>query len=220
MAPLLAAESTTFSLDTMGRSLCNTLDEALASAGQTVAGRPRPFDVIIVGGGTFGCVMAEALFVRDATRSRRILVLEQGPFALAEHTQNTPFLGATPNFRVPWVTDPAASPPLNFAGLCYAIGGRSLLWGGWSPEPLHDAANDELGAWPATVIADLQNEYFPSASAEIGVSSTNDFIHGPLHQALRRQLLDGLRGAGAPPGLILNDLPNHPIIRDFLRTHP
>ena len=40
MAPLLASESTSFTLDNMGRFLCNTLQEALDSAAQTVAGRP------------------------------------------------------------------------------------------------------------------------------------------------------------------------------------
>ena len=40
----------------MGRFLCNTLQEALDSAGETVAGHDRGFDTIIVGGGTFGCV--------------------------------------------------------------------------------------------------------------------------------------------------------------------
>jgi hypothetical protein len=34
--------------------------------------------------------------------------------------------------RVPWVNHPA----LNYLGLIFAIGGRSLTWGGWSPELL------------------------------------------------------------------------------------
>ena len=62
MAPLLGSESTTFTLDNMGRFLCNSLQEALDSAGQTVGGRTRAFDTIIVGGGTFGFVVAEHLF--------------------------------------------------------------------------------------------------------------------------------------------------------------
>ena len=54
----LLAETTTFTLDNMGRFLCNTLQEATDSAAVTVAGRPRGFDVIVIGGGTFGAVMA------------------------------------------------------------------------------------------------------------------------------------------------------------------
>jgi choline dehydrogenase-like flavoprotein len=86
------------------------------------------FDVIVIGGGTFGSVVAEHLFVTDNTRSRRILVLEAGPFVLPEHFQNMPFMGGAPDMRVPWVNHPA----LNYSGLIFAIGGRSLTWGGWS----------------------------------------------------------------------------------------
>ena len=95
-------------------------------------GDKRDFDIIIIGGGTFGAVMAEHLFITDATRSRRILVLEAGPFVLPEHVQNMPFMGGAPDLRVPWMNHPA----LNYAGLIFAIGGRSLTWGGWSPEML------------------------------------------------------------------------------------
>ena len=101
MASLLPSESTTFTLDNMGRFLCNTLQEARDSARETVAGKPRGFDVIIVGGGTFGSVVAEHLFITDQTRSHRILVLEAGPFVLPEHVQNMPYMGGTPDMRVP-----------------------------------------------------------------------------------------------------------------------
>ena len=45
MAQLLASEFTSFTLDNMGRFLCNTLQEALDSTTQTIAGRRRDFDV-------------------------------------------------------------------------------------------------------------------------------------------------------------------------------
>jgi hypothetical protein len=128
----LTAESTTFSLDNMGRLVCNTLQEARDSAGLLVGGRRRDFDTIVVGGGTFGCVVAEHLFIADTTRSRRILVLEAGPFVLPEHVQNIPFVApvnGAPDMRVPWVNHPA----LNYAGLLFAIGGRSLAWGDGLP---------------------------------------------------------------------------------------
>ena len=66
MAQLLSSEATSFTLDNMGRFLCNTLQEALDSAAQTVAGRRRDFDVIVIGGGTFGAVVAEHLLVTQA----------------------------------------------------------------------------------------------------------------------------------------------------------
>src|SRR4051794_13306693 len=62
----------------------------------------RAASMLSLGGGTFGSVVAEHLFITDATRSRRILVLEAGPFALPEHAQNMPFMGGAPDMRVPW----------------------------------------------------------------------------------------------------------------------
>jgi hypothetical protein len=207
MSPL-AAESTTFSLDNMGRFICNTLQEAQDSAGQVLGGHPRAFDTIVVGGGTFGSVVAEHLFISDTTRSRRILVLEAGPFVLPEHVQNMPFVApasGAPDMRVPWVNHPA----LNYAGLLFAIGGRSLTWGGWSPEPL----DVELAAWPASTRAEMRARYFAEASRQIGVKETNDFIYGPLHIALRKQLDDGLNVAGNETGFAFNDLLDHPAVR-------
>ena len=52
----LASEYTRFSRDTLGRWVCNLLlEEALASSGV------KPFDVIVIGGGSFGSVFAQRL---------------------------------------------------------------------------------------------------------------------------------------------------------------
>ena len=205
MAILLASESTSFTLDNMGRFLCNTLQEALDSTGEIVGGRRRDFDTIIVGGGTFGAVIAEHLFMTDTTRSRRILVLDAGPFVLPEHVQNLPYMGGAPDMRAPW----SSHPSLSYPGLVFAVGGRSLTWGGWSPELL----DTELSAWPATTRDALRATYFGEASHQIGVKDTNDFIYGPLHTALRKQLFDGLSVAGNETGFTFADLPEHPAIR-------
>jgi len=125
-------QETTFTLDNMGRFLCNTLQEAQDSAAFQVAGKPRNFDTIVIGGGTFGAAIAASLLFADTTHSRRILVLEAGPFALPEHNQNMPYQGGTPDFRKPWDSHPA----LAYQGLLFAVGGRSLAWGGWSPQML------------------------------------------------------------------------------------
>ncbi|QYN33658.1 DUF1080 domain-containing protein [Pseudonocardia sp. DSM 110487] len=233
--PLIDVD-TTFTLDNMGRYVCNTLDEAIASTALLVGGKQRPFDAVVVGGGSFGSVVAAGLFLRDPTRSRRILVLEQGPFILPEHVQNTPFMGGEPGMRAPWVVRPGSDlgyqqGPQSGAGLLYAIGGRSLTWGGWSPELLHDeppgadegvvpGANDEMNGWPPGVVADLQNQYFYDAGEQIGVTASNDFIYGPLHQALRQLLYDGIGGAGGTgtfATLSLQALRNHSAVRVFRR---
>jgi hypothetical protein len=201
----LGSESTTFTLDNMGRFLCNSLQEAFDSTTQTVGGHRRDFDVIVIGGGTFGAVVAEHLFITDSTRSRRILVLEGGPFVLPEHFQNMPYMGGAPDLRVPWVNHPA----LNYAGLIFAVGGRSLTWGGWSPELL----DVEMTAWPPSARNALRNQYFAEASRQIGVKETNDFIYGPLHTALRRQLHAGLTTPGNETGFKFSDLLDHPALR-------
>jgi choline dehydrogenase-like flavoprotein len=220
VAQLLQAEPTSFTLDTMGRDLCNTAQEAIDSAAEAIAGVQRDFDVIIVGGGSFGSEMAARLLSQDQTHSRRILVLEAGPFVLPEHVQNLPFAGGLPNFRRPWVYDPQLEPFYQFQGLLYAIGGRSLAWGGWAPQPLHNPNDDEMVNWPPTVINDLRGGQYLEASDALGVTDTNDFIFGPLHQTLRSQLFAGLNAAGAPAGLILNKLEDHPLVQRYFRDHP
>jgi len=189
----------------MGRFLCNTLQEASDSAAQPVGGRRRDFDVIVIGGGTFGAVVAEHIVVTDRTRSRRILVLEAGPFVLPEHVQNMPFMGGAPDLRVPWVNHPA----LNYSGLIFAVGDRSLTWGGWSPELL----DLEMADWPTTTRNALRTTFFAEASRQIGVKETNDFIYGPLHMALRKQLHAGLKSTGNATGFTFADLLDHPALR-------
>src|SRR5438034_10854537 len=106
MSTLLGSETTSFTLDNMGRYLCNSLQEALDSAGQTLGDQRRDFDVIVAGAGSFGSVIANGLFMKDATHSRRILVLESGPFVLPEHVQNLPWMEGDPVDSVRWVTRP------------------------------------------------------------------------------------------------------------------
>ena len=111
MATPSSAERTAFSLDVLGRYVCNGLDEALRSADRG-ARRPdgspqndvRPFDVIVLGGGTFGAAIASHIFNADKAHRHRILVLEGGPFLLTEHLQDLPMIG----LNVPGATSIAA----------------------------------------------------------------------------------------------------------------
>ena len=211
----LTAEYTTFTLDTMGRYLANTLQEALDSSTQSNGVARRDFDVIVVGGGSFGSIVAERLLLNDSRHSHRILVLEAGPFVLPEHWQNLPFMGGVPDMRRPWVADTAQSlasgrKRLNYPGLIYAVGGRSLSWGGWSPQLLDAETRD----WPAAVVNDLKTRYFKESSDQIGVDETNDFIYGRLHVGLRKQLHDGLTAKGIKIGAVpFPELPDHPVIQ-------
>lgn len=189
---------TDFSKDVLGRYVCNGLDEAMRST----AGRPdaRPFDIIIIGGGAFGGTLAQHLLYSDKLWSHRILVLEAGPFVFAEHAQNLPNIGVVapgpvdvdpgvPRAEVwglPWRTDV----PGGFPGLAYCIGGRSVFFGGWSPQLLD--AEMPAPRWPAPVVQDLKNKYFHDAAVQIGVDETNDFIFGQMHRALRDMLRAGL----------------------------
>ena len=124
-------------------------------------------------------------------RSRRILVLEAGPFVLPEHVQNMPFMGGAPDMRVPWVNHPA----LNYTGLLFAIGGRSLTWGGWSPELL-DMEMAAMAPDNRDALRLCANGYFAEASRQIGVKETNDFIYGPLHIALAKAASCRAQGPG------------------------
>lgn len=218
---------TPFSRDILGRYVCNLFQEAMQSADPT-ASRPdgspqtdaRPFDLIVVGGGSFGSAVAQHLLYNDKTHSHRILVLEAGMMALPEHVQNLPALGlgapgpitADPGqlraevWGLPWRSD------VGFPGLAYCIGGRSIFFGGWSPELLEA----ETTAWPAMVTDDLRNPrpdgspgYFRQASEQIGVNVTNDFIFGSMHEALRQLLFDGITAGAVTDAIPFVDLPLH-----------
>ena len=243
MATAQTSQLTDFSRDVIGRYVCNGLDEALRSADRTATrpdGRPqieaREFDLIIIGGGTFGSVLAEHLSFRDTARRHRILVVEAGPGVLTEHVQNLPVLGLNvpsatsiqdlkaggqfgpdkPQQEVwglPWHSSH------RFPGLAYCLGGRSLYWGGWSPELLADEMPN--ASWPSAVVSDLTAAtlpngsagYFRQASGQIGVTETNDFIFGDLHRAMRSQLLTAISSGNVTDAIPLGNLPDHPAVR-------
>ncbi|MFO0889023.1 MAG: family 16 glycoside hydrolase [Isosphaeraceae bacterium] len=186
----LGTENTTFSRDVFGRYICNTMQEALDST----TGGGKPFDVIVIGGGSFGGVIAHRLFQLDSRlRQHRILVLEGGPFVIPEHVQNLPTIGDVfaEVRRVPWQAAPA-SPNLGYdrggSGLAYCLAGRSLFFGGWSPQ----LTDSELAGWPAAVVKDLKDAHFNEARRQIGTDTSNDFIFGPLHDKLIDRLFTGI----------------------------
>ncbi len=222
------AQSTDFTKDVLGRYVCNGLDEALHSADPAATRADgsaqfdaRPFDVIVIGGGSFGPIFAEHLAVADKTHSHRVLVLEGGPLTLPEHVQNLPMIGLgvpaattidsgarAEVWGLPWRSG------VPFPGLAYTLGGRSVFFGGWAPELLVS----ETSSWPASVLSDLRDlrpdgsaGYFRQASEQIGVTETNDFIFGDLHNTLRKRLFDGITAGRISDAVPLNspDLPLH-----------
>lgn len=228
----LTTELTTFTSDVLGRYVCNTFNEMLvtidpnarATAGLPARGDLRPFDFIIIGGGTFGAALAEHLWFRSAKRNERILVLEGGPFLLPEHVQNLPALGLDagkarkdhlPQNEV-WGLAWNSSDPAGFPGLAYCVGGRSIFWGGWSPRLLDSELPNNR--WPQAVLDDLRPKnlpdgrkgYFRQSSDQIGVTESNDFIFGELHRAMRRQLFAGL--STVTETMALAALPDHPAV--------
>jgi hypothetical protein len=206
--------TTPFSADIIGRYVCNTLGEAKLSMDTGVDPDARPFDRIVIGGGTFGSVLASLLFIRDRTHAHRTLVLEAGPVVFTEHVQNQPTLTTEEVWGVPWDSDSSMSWNQQFPGLAYCLGGRSLFWGGWSPYFI----DSELPSppWPATVKTDLTTpvltiggknlSYLDDAARQLGIDITNDFVDGPLHLALRQQLFTSLSAlpATAKPKLTGN----------------
>jgi choline dehydrogenase-like flavoprotein len=233
-----ASQPTEFALDVLGRYVCNSFDEALASSdagframARDVQGNPlqprgdlRPFDFIVIGGGTFGAAVAEHLWFRSTGRSERILVLEAGPFLLAEHLQNLPSLGLGREvWGLPWNSDPA----LGYvdSGLAYCVGGRSLWWGGWSPRFLD--SETPAGVWPQAVLDDLNAKklpngdkgYFRQSGQQIGVTETNDYIFGELHNALREQLFGAITSGSVSDAMDLAALPDGPTY-EILDTPP
>ena len=82
-----------------------------------------------------------------------------------------------------------------------------MYWGGWSPRLL----DEEMAAWPAATVADLDGRYFDESSGQIGVDETNDFIFGELHHVLRQNLFGGM--SGTPDVMPLASLPPSPLLK-------
>lgn len=194
-------DQTTFSVDLIGRYVCNTWDEAINSGG-------APFDVVVIGAGMHGGYCAEKIFrfAKEAGKIPRILVLDAGSLLLTQHEQNYPNVApnAGPSRTVTSnLTDPGPQEAVwgypwrsnqAFNGLAYAIGGRSLYWGGWAPRL---TAND-LADWPADVRTHLVPNY-PIVEQEIGITAA---LHEPLSATLLARF-----SAAAGPGITVESAP-------------
>jgi choline dehydrogenase-like flavoprotein len=170
----------------VSRYTCNTWDEAVNS------GR---FDVVVIGSGMFGAYMAAKAYRDGAAQGLRVLVLEAGPLLVTEHVQNLTRIGL--NAAGPVANDPGvprervwglpwrSNAP--FTGLAYAVGGRSLYWGGWAPR----LTPADLANWPQETAKYLEQTY-RDVEVEIGAYPTTDYIHGALQKEIKR-ILDSAR---------------------------
>ena len=188
LAPLggeTTVQQTTFSIDAVARHLCNTWGEA------TGAGGP-PFTLVVVGAGAYGAYLAAKAFAFHP--AARILLLEAGPFLVPEHVQNLGNLGLGVPAPIPPASDPGVARDLvwglpwrgnvDFPGVAYCCGGKSLFWGGWCPR----LTPDDLAPWPAAVTSYL-NSHYTDVESETGVQPGADFITGDLLDVLRTRSL-------------------------------
>lgn len=199
----MAFETTSFTVDVIGRFACNSFDEVINGLKSGGA----PFDVVVIGAGMAGGYCAEKVYrkAKEKGANLRILVLDAGSLFLTQHEQNYPGINPStgpeaivtsnsgslhpdPGVQVgvwgyPWRSNQ------NLAPLAYCIGGRSLFWGGWCPR-LTD--HDLQPAWPAEAVAILQQNY-PFVEDEIGVSSER---HEPLNDALKSAFQAAVAGTG------------------------
>ncbi len=175
----------------------------------------------------YGSYCAEKLYRLGTSVGLRILVLDAGPFVLPGHVQNLPQLGGNignpPGVRatdtglqnvvwgMPWISDTTVVTPGNpgFPGLAYCTGGRSLVWGGWSPELT--PADLTSPPWPTDVVTYLTTPVpgdldkfsgYRRTAEEIGAATTTDFMlstqfHGTLRTALDGAAA-GLAGLASP----------------------
>ena len=174
----VAVQETAFSTDVLGRFVANTYLEATASG---------PFSVVVVGAGAYGAFCA--VEIRRSHPGARVLLLDAGSFVVSEHVQNLGSIG----LGVPAPIMPSSDPGIprevvwglpwrgnvEFPGLAYCTGGKSIYWGGWCPR-LTDA---DLAAWPSTVASWLKANY-SAVESETGVVPDTDFIFGDLQAAL------------------------------------
>lgn len=120
---------------------------------------------------------------------KRVLLLDAGRLVVPEHIQNLGRIGFDVPDPMPPGSDPGVARALvwgmpwrgnvDFPGLAYCTGGKSIYWGGWCPR----LTLDDLEQWPASTAQALQDTYL-RVESEIGVVPATDFITGDLNDAM------------------------------------
>jgi choline dehydrogenase-like flavoprotein len=208
-------QRTTFSVDGMARFTCNTWEEILG------AQQGGQFDIVIIGSGMYGAYTAAKLFERgrrmpDPQDAPRILVLESGPFLITEHIQNlTRRSTDLASLVAEDLVEPGQTNGVPLVKHSRCLGGKSMFWGGWAPryqpEDMQKLDEDGDRLWPEEVEDYLfQTGWrggYDYSEQEIGAYPVQDFINGPLYEALKTRAQDvvssnqvpSLKAALAPP---------------------
>jgi GMC oxidoreductase len=211
LAPTAAhvdVQSTQFSTDAMARYVCSTIQEATGSSG-------TQFSAVVVGAGAYGAYAATKIYRTNP--AARVLLLDAGSFLIPEHVQNLGRIGFDIPAAIPPADDPGIARSLvwglpwrgnvDFPGLAYCLGGKSLYWGGWGPR----LTPADLARWPASVSSYL-NAHYTDVESETGIVPEADFIFGDLQSVLHAQLIAGLPGVpDIETGLGTNGLESAPL---------
>ena len=177
-------QNTTFSVDALGRYICSTWDEATANGGP-------PFAAIVIGAGMYGAYCAAKIF--RGHPSKRVLLLDAGRFLVSEHVQNLARIGLNVPSPIAPASDPGVARELvwgipwrgnvEFPGLAYCTGGKSIYWGGWCPR----LTSADLQGWPADAAQYLEANY-TIVESETGVVPGTEFIFGDLQTVLLNEI--------------------------------
>jgi choline dehydrogenase-like flavoprotein len=183
-------QDTTFAVDALGRFICSTWQEATGSGG-------APFSAVVVGGGMYGAYCATKIYRRHP--NARVLLLDAGRFLVSEHVQNLGRIGLDIPAPIPPGDDPGVARALvwglpwrgnvEFPGLAYCSGGKSLYWGGWCPR----LTTGDLVGWPLATTQYLTDHYV-DVESETGVVPATDFISGDLFAALHGRVVAAAMG--------------------------
>ena len=170
-----------------------TLDPEAAS--KDAKGNPVEYDIIIIGTGIGGGVVAGDLFDTNSKigeNAKNILVIERGNLVFHSHClnasrpsglgedrgqQNDTFFDAFKR-DFPGALESAGGPTEWKGGPMYCVGGRSAAWGLFAPR-VHDKTLDRF--FPPVVKEELLKEYYDKAELLMKLSLP---VTKPYHQAV------------------------------------
>ncbi|QDL11764.1 hypothetical protein DP113_31315 [Brasilonema octagenarum UFV-E1] len=153
----------------------------------------KSYDVIVIGSGMAGGVLADQL----ADNGLDTLVLEAGGVPLETHIANLPrpnfprefrkhVWERWPQYQVINYDQPADGSENNYGGAQgFNLGGRSVFWGGFIPR----MSSWELDFWPTRLKWDLEDRYYQLAEDLMGRSTApTTYYTREIYRVLREQL--------------------------------